>query len=117
MTPEGEAGPRHDPGDEAEPVAQHRRDHGERQDDQVEEVHPSLLSRRAWVRKPVWATMRWSGRTDWPSTCQPRCSTSIVSTMPNARRGQLLVQARHLADRREVREQDAAGRERGGRRA
>ena len=30
------------------------------------------------VRKPVWATMRWSGRTAWPSMCQPRCSTSSV---------------------------------------
>ena len=29
------------------------------------------------MRKPVWATMRWSGRTDWPSTCQVRCSTSM----------------------------------------
>ncbi len=26
----------------------------------------------------MWATMRWSGRTAWPSMCQPRCSTSIV---------------------------------------
>ena len=31
---------------------------------------------RAVVRKPVWATMRWSGRTAWPSTYHPRCSTS-----------------------------------------
>ena len=35
-------------------------------------------------RKPVCATIRWSGRTDWPSTCQVRCSTSSVSIMPNA---------------------------------
>ena len=33
---------------------------------------------RAEVRKPVWATMRWSGRTAWPSTCQVRCNTSSV---------------------------------------
>ena len=35
------------------------------------------------VRKPVWPTMRWSGRTDWPSMCQQRCRTSIVSAMAN----------------------------------
>ena len=39
-------------------------------------------SRRAEVRKPVWATIRWSGRTAWPSTCQLRWSTSIVSAIP-----------------------------------
>ena len=33
---------------------------------------------RATLRKPVWATIRWSGRTAWPSMCQPRWSTSIV---------------------------------------
>src|SRR5438105_400593 len=27
--------------------------------------------------------MRWSGRIDCPSTCQPRCNTSSVSIMPN----------------------------------
>ena len=30
----------------------------------------------------MWATMRWSGRTDWASMRQPRLSTSIVSTIP-----------------------------------
>ena len=44
----------------------------------------SGASSRAWVRKPVCATMRWSGRTDWPSTCQVRCSTSSVSIIPKA---------------------------------
>ena len=39
---------------------------------------------RAWVRKPVCATIRWSGRTDWPSMCQPRWSTSIVSAIPKS---------------------------------
>ena len=34
-------------------------------------------SRRAEVRNPVWATMRWSGRTAWPSTCHVRVRTSI----------------------------------------
>ena len=29
----------------------------------------------------MWATIRWSGRTDWPSMCQVRCSTSSVSAM------------------------------------
>ena len=46
---------------------------------------PARLGRagsRAEVRKPVCATIRWSGRTDWPSTCHVRCSTSIVSAMP-----------------------------------
>ena len=33
-------------------------------------------------QKLVCATMRWSGRTDWPSMCQARLRTSIVSTMP-----------------------------------
>ncbi|MEZ5137840.1 MAG: hypothetical protein R2711_03425 [Acidimicrobiales bacterium] len=31
------------------------------------------------MRKPVWATMRWSGRTDIPSMFQPRWRTSMVS--------------------------------------
>ncbi len=37
-----------------------------------------LPRNRATLRNPVWATMRWSGRTAWPSMCQPRCSTSTV---------------------------------------
>ncbi len=35
--------------------------------------------RRDWMRKPVWATMRWSGRTASPSTCQPRTMVSEAS--------------------------------------
>jgi uncharacterized membrane protein required for colicin V production len=79
-------------GDEAEPVAADGRAHGDEDQHDVEHVHPSSPRRRsshAWlnslalVRNPVCATMRWSGRTDWPSMCQPRLSTSIVSTMPN----------------------------------
>jgi hypothetical protein len=61
---ERESAPRHDAGDEAKAVAEvaggdHRRD-----DDEVEDVHSPGTSRRAWVRNPVWATIRWSGRTD-----------------------------------------------------
>ena len=41
--------------------------------------------KRPTVRKPVWATMRWSGRTAWPSMCQPRCSTSSVRVPLHAR--------------------------------
>ena len=49
-------------------------------------------SRRAWVRKPVWATMRWSGRTAWPSMCQVRFRTSmrlghVEARWPRAPRG------------------------------
>ena len=35
-------------------------------EEEVEQVHArgGSPSRRAEVRKPVWATMRWSGRTD-----------------------------------------------------
>ena len=45
----------------------------------VESAQDSLRPRnRATLRKPVCATMRWSGRTAWPSMCQPRWSTSIV---------------------------------------
>src|SRR5207244_9396947 len=42
-------------------------------------------SSRAAVRNPVWATMRWSGRTDWPSTCHDRWSTSSVWASPKPR--------------------------------
>ena len=59
-----EAGPRQRPGDEPEAVAAVRRPRDRKDDDDVEEVHSAGVSRRAWVRKPVWATMRWSGRTD-----------------------------------------------------
>ena len=43
-------------------------------------------SSRAWVRKPVWATIRWSGRTAWPSMCQPRWKTSSVRASIHCRR-------------------------------
>ena len=105
---EREPGPRRGAPHEPQAVPDPAGAGGDGEDDEIEEVHAPGASRRAWVRKPVWATMRWSGRTDWPSTCQVRCSTSSDSTMPNARIGQLLAQARHLPDGREVREQDAA---------
>jgi len=38
---------------------------------------------RAWVRNPVCATMRWSGRTAAPSTYQPRFMTSSVRHSKN----------------------------------
>ena len=34
---------------------------------------------------PVWATMRWKGRTDVPSMFQGRTSVSNVSTSAHAR--------------------------------
>jgi sulfite reductase (ferredoxin) len=44
-----------------------------------DDLHPDQRPRNlALVRKPVWATMRWSGLTDWPSMCQPRWRTSVV---------------------------------------
>ncbi len=77
------ASPTHDvdAGDEAQPVAADGRADGEHDEDEIEQVHgarstawpgiPALSSGGGqWVRNPVWATMRWSGRTDWPSTCQ-----------------------------------------------
>ena len=56
----------------------------------------------------MWATIRWSGRTDWPSMCQPRLSTSIVSTMPKPRAAQLVAQLHGLRDLRRVGHQHAA---------
>ncbi len=66
----------------------------------------------ACVRKPVCATIRWSGRIDWPSTCQLRCSTSSDSTIPN---GDAASSSRRRPTCRivgQVREQDAAGSQR-----
>ena len=68
---------------------------------------PRAADRRAWVRKPVWATMRWSGRTDWPSMCQVRCSTSSVSACRTAIR-ERLAELADLDDRRRVGDEDAA---------
>src|SRR4029078_9028302 len=81
--PEHEPGPREHAPQEAEPVPEVCRARDREGDDGGEEV-PAPASSCAWVRKPVCATMRWSGRTDWPSTCHVRCSTSSDSTMPNA---------------------------------
>src|SRR5699024_4834784 len=39
---------------------------------------PSAM-RRAMMRNPVWAIIRWSGRTASPSTCQPRIMASMDS--------------------------------------
>ena len=39
--------------------------------------------RRAVIRKPVWATIRWSGRTDRPSTFQVRTIDSHDSGSVN----------------------------------
>lgn len=49
---------------------------------------PSAI-RRAMMRNPVWAIIRWSGRTASPSTCQPRTIASMDSgsaNLPEARR-------------------------------
>ena len=60
----GEPGPGQRAGDEAQPVPAERRQCDPTQDEHVEGVHPGLevtdagASSRAWVRKPVWATMR-----------------------------------------------------------
>ena len=63
----------------------------------------------AVVRKPVWATMRWSGRTAWPSTYQPRCSTSRLLVPFQAFEASAVAQLRDLDDRRRVGDEDAAG--------
>ena len=47
------------------------------------------------MTKPVWATMRWSGRTERGSTCQVRWRTSTVRARPNGPRPIV-----HLADLR-----------------
>ncbi len=82
--PDREEAPRRDPAHEPEPVPDPTGAGGDGEDDEIEEVHAPGARRRACVRKPVCATMRWSGRTDWPSTCHVRWSTSSDSIMPNA---------------------------------
>ena len=62
----------------------------------------SGASFRATVRKPVCATIRWSGRTDWPSTCQPRWSTSSVWAMPNTDSASVSRSVDDLQDRGQV---------------
>ena len=82
--------PTHDAARATKPEAvaadrRHRRSTARMSD--VEGVHAARAqarSRRAWVRKPVWATMRWSGRTAWPSTCQRAVQHLDVSAKPNA---------------------------------
>ncbi len=106
---EREPAPRRDPPHEAHAVPDPAGAGGDREDDEVEEVHAPGASRRAWVRKPVWATMRWSGRTDWPSTCQVRCSTSSVSIMPNAESASSSRRRDTCPMVGQVREQDPAG--------
>ena len=71
------------PRQEPEPPPADGGQDGQQQEDEVEAVH---APRRATVRKPVWATMRWSGRTAWPSTYQPRWRTSFVAAPKNAER-------------------------------
>ena len=44
------------------------------------EVGPPATQRRATVMNPVWATMRWKGRTERPSMFQGRTRVSKVST-------------------------------------
>jgi hypothetical protein len=61
---ERESGPRHDASDEAQAVTEIAGGDHHRDDDEVEDVHSPGASSRACVRNPVWATMRWSGRTD-----------------------------------------------------
>ena len=67
----------------------------------------------AVVRKPVWATIRWSGRTDRASTCQVRWSTSTVSARPKPAASERAAELRGLVDGRQVHEEDAAGAQRG----
>src|SRR5690606_37685124 len=74
--PAEEPGPRQEPTHEPGPPPPDTGGEEEDEDDEVEPVHALL---RAEVRKPVWATIRWSGRTAAPSTCQPRFSISRVS--------------------------------------
>ena len=107
-TPSGQPDPRRDTGEEPEAVAADRGADRAGDEEEVERVQDGLPSRRAWVRKPVCATIRWSGRTDWPSMCHPRCSTSIVSAIPKARLGERLPQLHRLGDLRRVGEQDPA---------
>ena len=64
------------------------------------------------MRKPVCATMRWSGRIDWPSTCQRALQHFERLDHAERRVRQLFAQPADLEDRREVRQQDAAGPER-----
>ena len=102
-----------------EPVAAH----GSRRDDDDDEsssmssvVHRAVslesASRRAWVRKPVWATMRWSGRTDWPSTCQR--ALQHLDRLGHAERAvvERLAQLGDLHDGRGVGDEDPAGTQR-----
>ena len=60
------------------------------------------------TRNAVCATIRWSGRTDRPSTVHPRCIVSNVRTIVPARaeRPDEVLDLRH---RRHVRDEDAAG--------
>ena len=105
------ASPAHDEAaaDEPEPVAEPARAATDRERRrEVEEVHGRGASSRAWVRKPVCATMRWSGRTDWPSTCQVRCSTSSDSAIPNAEPASSSRRRATWPMVGQVREQDAA---------
>ena len=69
----------------------------------------SRASSRAWVRNPVCATMRWSGRIDWPSTCQRALQHFERLDHAERRVRELLAQPADLQDRREVRDEDAAG--------
>mgnify|MGYP000585418423 CR=1 FL=1 len=94
------ADPSDRPGQEPELPPPDRGEDCREDDHDVEAVHPVPLTQnpspgppsgpaaiarsaqvpsRATVRNPVWATMRWSGRTAWPSTYQPRCRTSVVA--------------------------------------
>ncbi len=75
----------------------------------VREGQVGRPSNRAWVKNPVWATIRWSGRTDWPSMCQPRFNTSVVSAMPKRDGGQLFTELRGLQDRRRVGHEQTTG--------
>ena len=81
---DGQAHPRRHTRQEPEAIAPDDRRAGTDDDEQVERVQEGWPRSRACVRKPVCATIRWSGRTDWPSMCQPRWSTSIVSAIPKS---------------------------------
>ena len=109
------AGPTHDTTrvTKPEPVAADgRADTTSDQDDDVERVHRTAGQAgrsRAWVRKPVWATMRWSGRTDWPSMCQlPVQHLERLGQLERAL-GERLAQLHGLDDGGRVGHEDAAG--------
>ena len=58
------------------------------------------------------ATIRWSGRTDWPSMCQRALQHLERLGHAERRVGERLAQLDDLQDRRDVGDEDAAGAQR-----